>query len=56
MTVRVDSLSTEVVAEAPRATEDPRQGMEWEEREKIAAVQMRMMREELRTRAEGYDD
>lgn len=58
MTVRVDSLVSEVVAEAvePVGAEDARQGMEWQEQERAAALRARAARDEMRTRASGFDD
>lgn len=56
MTVRVDSLSTEVTAEPERAAEDARESAQWEERAKAAAHLRRILRDEARTRAEGWDD
>jgi hypothetical protein len=58
MSVRVDSLSTEVVAEAAPTggTEDARQGMEWQEQERLSALRLRLLRDELRTAAAGLDD
>lgn len=58
MTVRVDSLGTEVVADAApeRGTERAREGMRWEELERLAAMRLRLARDELRTRAAAFDD
>lgn len=56
MTVRVDTLSTEVTAEPERVGEDAREGTQWEERAKAAAHLRRILRDEARTRAEGWDD
>ena len=58
MSVRVDSLSTEVIAEAvaPGGTEVAAQGAQWQEQEKVSALRMRLLRDELRTAAAGYDD
>jgi hypothetical protein len=58
MTVRVDTLTTDVVAEAaqPVGAEDARQGMEWQEQERAAALRARAARDEMRIRAAGFDD
>ncbi|MEW5928572.1 MAG: hypothetical protein AB1941_13975 [Gemmatimonadota bacterium] len=56
MTVRVDTLSTEVTAEPERVGEDARESTQWEERAKAAAQLRRILRDEARTRAEGWDD
>lgn len=58
MSVRVESLSTEVIAEAvaPGGTEDAAHGTLWQEQEKLSALRMRMQRDELRTASAGYDD
>lgn len=56
MTVRVGSLSTEVTAEPERPVEDARAAAQWEEQEKAAAHLRRLLRDEARTRAEGWDD
>lgn len=56
MTVRVDALDTEVVAEPQRPAEDAREGAQWEERARAAAHLGRIRRDEARTRAEGWDD
>ncbi len=56
MTVRVDSLSSEVTAEPASAAEDAREGAQWEERARAAAHLTRILRDEARTRAEAWDD
>lgn len=58
MSVRVDSLSTEVVAEASPAagSERAREGMEWEEQARLSARRLRLARDEERTAARGFDD
>ena len=58
MSIRVESLSTEVVAEAvaPGGTEDAGQGMQWQEQAKASSIHLRLLRDELRTAAAGYDD
>ena len=57
MTVRVESLTTEVSVEPERRpADDAKQGRAWEEEAKIAALRARSARDELRTRAHGYDD
>ena len=57
MTIRVDSLTTEVSVEPERRpADDAKQGRAWEEEAKIAALRARGARDELRTRAHGYDD
>jgi hypothetical protein len=57
MTVRIDEITTEVVPtpEPPPATET-RPGMDWEERVRMEALHALIRRDELRTRARGYDD
>ncbi|HEV7588516.1 MAG TPA: hypothetical protein VGO40_10410 [Longimicrobium sp.] len=58
MSVRVDSLSTDVVVEAPPVggTEDARQGTAWQEQERHSALRLRLLRDELRTSSAGHDD
>lgn len=56
MTVRVDSLVTEVSAEPSGSAERAREGSDWKERGEVAAAHARIARDELRTRASGYDD
>ena len=57
MTVHVDSMSTEVSMEPePRPADDAKQGREWEEEARVAALRSRAARDELRTRAQAYDD
>jgi len=57
MTVHVDTLSTEVSVEPePRPADDAVQGQQWEEEARIAALRARTARDEMRTRAQGYDD
>lgn len=57
MTVRVDALVTDVVAEAaqPVGAEDGH-AAEWQEQAKAASVRARLARDEMRTRAAGFDD
>jgi hypothetical protein len=58
MSVHVDTLTTEVTAEAPAPTgaetggETPR----WQDADRIAAARLRRLRDELRTHARGHDD
>jgi hypothetical protein len=58
MSVRIDSLSSEVVAEAaPQAgTPDAALATEWREQAKAAALRQRVARDEARTHAAGFDD
>lgn len=57
MTVHVGSLTTEVsVEEERRPADDARQGRDWEENAKLAALLARRIVDELRTRARGHDD
>ena len=57
MTVHVDSLSTEVSVEPePRPADDAKQGQQWEGEARISALRTRAARDELRTRAQAYDD
>ena len=57
MTVRIDEITTEVVPTSePAPATDARQGMDWEEQVKLAALRALMLRDELRTRARGHDD
>ena len=57
MTVRVDSLTTEVSVEPERRpADDARHARDWQEEAKAAALRARTARDELRTRAHGYDD
>jgi len=57
MTVRIDEITTEVVpTPEPSPATDTRQGMDWEERTRLEALHALIRRDELRTRAHGYDD
>jgi len=58
MTVHVGQMITEVSVEppAPAAPAPTRQVSMWMEEMKMAAARARMVRNELRTRASGYDD
>ena len=58
MSIRVESLSPEVVAEAvaPGGTEDASAGAQWSEQAKMASMRLRLLRDELRTASAGYDD
>lgn len=57
MTVRVDSLTTELSVEPERRpADDARRGADWEEAAQVAALVSRNLRDELRTRARGHDD
>ena len=57
MTVHVDTLSTEVSVEPEtRPADDAVQGQQWEEEARIAALRARTARDEMRTRAQAYDD
>ena len=57
MTVRVESLTTEVSVEPERRpADDAKHARDWEEGAKAAALHARAARDELRTRAHGYDD
>jgi len=57
MTVHVGSLTTEVSVEPERRpADDARQGRDWEDTQKLAALLARRVVDELRTRARGYDD
>jgi hypothetical protein len=58
MSVHVDSLSSEVVAEAPpqAGTADAALAQHWQEQAKAAAMRRRLDRDEQRTHAVGLDD
>ena len=57
MTIRVDSLTTEVSVEPERRpADDAKHATAWEEQAKAAALRAGAARDELRTRAHGYDD
>jgi hypothetical protein len=57
MPVNIDEIVTEVVATPePAPAAEAREGMEWEERVKLEALRATIRRDELRTRARGYDD
>ena len=57
MTVRVESLTTELAVETERPeAEDARIAADWEEAARAAALQRRNARDELRTRARGHED
>jgi hypothetical protein len=57
MSVRVDTLTTDVTVEPERRpADDARRGTDWDEEAKIAALRARTVRDEMRTRARGYDD
>jgi hypothetical protein len=47
---------TEVRPSAGAAPESARQTAEWQERERLAAAMQWKIRNELRTRARGFDD
>ena len=59
MTLRIGEITTEVVATpapAPAPATEAREGMDWQERVKVEAIHALIRRDELRTRAHGYDD
>ena len=58
MTVRIDTLETDVTVDAANTAtpEAAQQGANWEEQAKLAAMRARAARDDLRTRACGYDD
>jgi hypothetical protein len=59
MTVHVDQMVTEVSVDTPAPAGAPDatgQNSMWAEQAKFAALRARMLRDELRTRATGYDD
>jgi hypothetical protein len=58
--VRIEELHTEIAAEEPaapqpRAAADPADAG-WARREALRVAQERLLRERLRTRAEGFSD
>jgi len=57
VSVRVDALTTDVVAEAaqPVGAED-RHSADWQEQARIASIRARLARDEMRTRASAFDD
>jgi hypothetical protein len=57
MTVRVDALTTDVVAESKQAVgaEDV-QAAEWKETAKLQSLRARLLRDEMRTRSSAFDD
>jgi hypothetical protein len=56
MTVHVDSLSTEVVAEPESSPLETGEQTPWEELERLRALRSRLERDRLRTHAAAYDD
>ncbi|HEX8391835.1 MAG TPA: hypothetical protein VF665_05685 [Longimicrobium sp.] len=57
MTIRIDTLQTEVSAEAPQGgPQHAAQSTEWQEAEKVSAARARQLRDSLRTHAAGSDD
>jgi hypothetical protein len=56
MAVHVDEIVSNVTAEAAPQTEPAGQTVEWREMERMCEAHARMMRDRLRTEAEGYDD
>jgi hypothetical protein len=57
MPVNIGEITTEVIATPePVPAAEAREGMEWEERVKLEALRALIRRDELRTRARGYDD
>lgn len=57
MTVRVDALTTDVVAETRQAVgAEDGHASEWQEQAKMASIHARLVRDEMRTRAAGFDD
>lgn len=57
MTVRVDALTTDVVAESKQAVgAEDIEAAEWKETAKHQSLRARLLRDEMRTRASGFDD
>ena len=56
MAVHVDEMISDVTAEAAPQTEAAGHTLEWRELEQMREAHARMMRDHLRTEAEGYDD
>lgn len=57
MTVRVDALTTDVVAESKAAVgAEDSHASEWAEVAKLASLRARQARDEMRTRASAFDD
>jgi len=57
MTVRVDAITTDVVAEAKQAVgAEDIQASEWKEAARLQSLRARLLRDEMRTRASAFDD
>jgi len=57
MTVRVDAITTDVVAESKQAVgAEDIQAAEWKESAKLQSLRARLLRDEMRTRASAFDD
>jgi hypothetical protein len=57
MTVHVEQAITEVISEAePSAAEGNAESTEWEKIEQLRGAYSRMLRDDARTTAEGFDD
>lgn len=57
MTVRVDALTTDVVAESKTAVgAEDMHSAEWQEQARLASLRARLARDEMRTRASAFDD
>jgi hypothetical protein len=56
MSVHVDSLSTEVVAEPEPGSPETGEQTHWEELDRLRALRARLERDRLRTHAAAYDD
>ena len=57
MTVRVDALTTDVVAETKQAVgAEDMQSAEWKEQARLQSLRARLARDEMRTRASAFDD
>jgi hypothetical protein len=58
MPIHIETIESEVAVEPAAAapSDSAQQAMEWQERARIAAHVTRLLRDELRTRARGYDD
>ena len=56
MAVHVEEMTTEVTAEPEPAAEGGGEAAEWQKVEQVRAAYSRMLRDQLRTAAEGFDD
>lgn len=56
MAVHIDEMTSEVTAESEATTEGYGSNTHWEELAQLRELHARLMRDRLRTAAEGFDD